>query len=150
MKIWIDADACPKAVKEILFRAAVRTETFLVLVANSPIKTQPSPFISFIQVSSGFDGADNYIVQQMEEGDLVITADIPLADQVITQKGYVISPRGEKLTKNNIKQRLTMRNFMEEMRSSGESIGGPKPFSNSDKQAFGNALDQFLASTQRS
>jgi len=144
MRIWVDADACPKPVKETLFRAANRVRVHLILVANAPLKVLASPFINAVQVPKGFDVADNYIVQQMTAEELIITADIPLAAEVIAKDGYVISPRGEKLTKNNIQQRLTMRNFLEEMRSSGEQTGGPKPFSHSDRQAFANALDQFL------
>lgn len=144
MKIWVDADASPNPIKDILFRAAVRTQTHIVLVANAAVKLAPSPFITSVQVSQGFDEADNYIVARVSQGDLVITADIPLAADVIEKGGYVISPHGEKYTKNNIQQRLTLRNFMEEMRNNGEQTGGPKPFSNADKQAFGNALDGFL------
>ena len=145
MKIWVDADACPKAMKEILYRAAERVEVPLVLVANQHLATPPSQWISSIQVSSGFDVADNYIVEQVEVDDLVITADIPLAAEVIAKDAHVINPRGERYTKNNIGQRLTMRNFMEEMRSSGEATGGPPPLNHQDRQAFANSLDRLLA-----
>lgn len=144
MKIWVDADACPKAVKEILFRAAHRREVSLTLVANQALSIMPSPFINAVQVPSGFDVADNYIAQNMKAGDLVITADIPLAAEVIERDGRAISPRGEKFTKNNIKQRLTMRNFMEDMRSAGQVTGGSPPLGQADKQAFANALDTLL------
>lgn len=145
VQIWVDADACPNPVKEILFRASSRVQIRITLVANAALKTPPSPLVTAIQVEQGFDVADNYIAQHVARGDLVITSDIPLAAEVIEKDGAVISPRGEKFTKNNIRQRLTMRDFMEEMRSSGEHIGGPKPFSHVDRQQFGNALDAWLA-----
>ncbi len=145
IRIWVDADACPVPVKEILFRASARVNIRVTLVANAPLKTPPSPLISAIQVAHGFDEADNYIVQNCSPGDLVISSDIPLAAEAIDAGAIVISPRGEKYSKNNIAQRLTMRNFMEEMRSSGEQIGGPKAFSPMDRQQFANALDTWLA-----
>ncbi len=148
--IWVDADACPNPIKEILFRAATRIKIPLTLVANAGLNTPPSEFIRSVQVPAGFDVADNYIVQEVSEGDLVITADIPLASEAIEKGAYVINVRGEKYTKNNIQQRLTMRNFMEEMRSTGEHMGGPKPFSHTDRQAFANALDSWLAKVKRS
>ncbi len=144
MSIRVDADACPKVIKEILFRAADRTATEVILVANSPLPTPPSPYIRSLQVEKGFDVADNTIVQQVEVGDLVITADIPLAAEVIEKGGVVLSPRGELLNKSNIKQRLGMRNFMEEMRSAGVDTGGPASFSQRDRQAFANQLDRWL------
>ena len=144
MKIWIDADACPNAVKEILFRAAQRTQTQVMLVANQPLKTPPSRYISSIQVPPGFDLADNEIVKRLSPNDLVITADIPLAAQVIEKQGHVINPRGERYTQENIQQRLTMRNFMDELRNSGVNTGGPPTLSQSDRQAFANQLDRFL------
>lgn len=145
----MDADACPVAIKEILFRAAERTATNVTLVANQYIKTPPSRFISSIQVSKGFDVADNEIVKRSEGGDLVITSDIPLADEVITKGCLVLSPRGELLTKANIKPRLNIRDFMETMRSSGIQTGGPSALSSRDKQAFGNHLDKWLMKKQR-
>lgn len=145
MQIWVDADACPVAIKEILFRAAQRTATPVILVANHFMRVPNSAYISFRQVEQGFDVADNYIVQQAQAGDLVITADIPLADEVISQGCLVLAPRGEELTKANIKARLNMRDFMETLRSSGMAKGGPPPLSGSEKQAFGNALDRWLA-----
>ncbi len=145
MKIWIDADACPGVIKEILYRACGRKQVELILVANQPLKVPPSPLIRTVQVPSGFDVADNYIVQNMSPGDLVITADIPLADEVIDAEGHAINPRGDFYTKENIKQRLTMRNFMEELRSTGQVSGGPPPLNHTDRQAFANALDRFLA-----
>lgn len=145
MKIWVDADACPNVVKEILFRAANRVGVAVTLVANQFIRVPPSPHIKSIQVESGFDVADNYIVQQAEPGDLIITADIPLADEVITKGAHALNPRGEMYTKDTIKQRLQMRDFMETMRSSGVQTGGPAPLSQADRQNFANKLDAFLA-----
>ena len=149
MKIWVDADACPVAIKEILFRAAERTAVFVTFVANQYIKTQPSKYIYTIQVKKGFDVADNEIVKQSELGDLVITNDIPLADEVITKGCLALSPRGELFTKENIKPRLNIRDFMETMRSSGIQIEGPSALSQSDKQAFANQLDKWLIKRQR-
>jgi len=145
MQIWIDADACPGVIKEILYRACGRKQVELILVANQPLKVPPSPLIRTVQVPAGFDVADNYIVQHMNPEDLVITADIPLADEVIDAEGHAINPRGEFYTKENIKQRLTMRNFMEELRSTGQISGGPPPLNHTDRQAFANSLDRFLA-----
>jgi len=144
MKIWVDADACPKVIKEILFRAAERVKVETTLVANQPIATPPSQIIKSRQVASGFDVADNYIVQQVESGDLVITADIPLADEVISKGGHALNPRGEFYTKENIKQRLNMRDFMETMRASGIQSGGPAALNQRDRQNFANQLDRFL------
>lgn len=143
--LWVDADACPKAIKEILYRVAVRVSKPLVLVANQALAVPKSPYIRAVQVSSGFDVADNYIVEHIEDGDILVSADIPLASEAIEKNAFVITPRGERYTKDNIQQRLTMRNFMEEMRSSGEQTGGPPPFSNTDKQQFANTLDRLLA-----
>lgn len=145
MTIWVDADACPGAIKEILFRAAQRTSTPLVLVANHALPTPPSPFISSVQVMSGYDVADNEIVRRVESGDLVITADIPLADEVIEKNAVALNPRGELLTRANIKARLNMRDFMDTMRSSGVQTGGPAPLSHADRQAFAAQLDRWLA-----
>jgi len=145
MTIWVDADACPGVVKEILFRAAERTETELVLVANQPMRTPPSKHIRSVQVASGFDVADNEIVQRLQPGDLVITADIPLAAEVIEAGGLALSPRGEAFTKDNIKGRLNIRDFLDTMRSSGIQTGGPATFNQSDRQAFANQLDRWLA-----
>lgn len=145
MHIWVDADACPNIVKDILFRAVQRTKTPLTLVANQYINKPKSPLIKSIQVSQGFDEADNYIVDNLVAGDLVISADIPLAADAIEKGAIVINPRGERYTPDNIRQRLTMRDFMEQMRSSGENIGGPAAYSQKDGQAFANALDRLLA-----
>jgi uncharacterized protein YaiI (UPF0178 family) len=145
MKIWVDADATPRPVKEILYKAAMRTEVTTTFVANQGLSVPNSPFLKTIQVPAGFDVADNYIVQQCEAGDLVITADIPLAAEVVDKEATAINPRGEKYTKNNIRQRLAMRDFMEEMRSAGQVTGGPKAYSQQDRQQFANTLDRLLA-----
>ena len=147
MKIWVDADACPGAIKEILFRAAKRTGTQLTLVANQPLRTPSSRFISAVQVAAGFDVADNEIVRRAEANDLVITSDIPLAAEVIAKDVRALSPRGEKFTKGNIGARLNMRDFLDTMRSSGEHTGGPAAFSNADKKQFADQLDRILANS---
>jgi len=143
--IWVDADACPGVIKEILFRAAERVKLPMTLVANQPLRTPPSKFIRSVRVAAGFDVADNYIVQQLQPGDLVITADIPLASEVIDEGGHALNPRGEFYTPENIRQRLNMRDFMEEMRSSGLVTGGPAALGQSERRAFANELDRFLA-----
>ncbi len=145
MHIWVDADACPGVIKEILFRAAQRTQIMTTLVANKMLRVPPSPYIRALQVPHGFDVADQHIVQQVQTGDLVITADIPLASQVIERGGHALNPRGEFYTTDNIQQRLTMRNFMEELRGSGVDISGPASFSNNDRQAFAAQLDRYLS-----
>lgn len=145
MKIWCDADACPVVIKDILFKAANRTKTELTLIANQHVSTPPSKFIKFLRVSHGFDVADNEIVKRLCAGDLVITSDIPLAAEVIEKGGLALSPRGELYTIENIKSRLTMRDFMDSLRSSGINTGGPPPLNQSDRQTFANHLDRFLA-----
>ncbi len=145
MKIWVDADACPVAIKEILYRVANRTQIELTLIANQMLRVPPSPWIKALQVPSGFDVADQRIVQEVAAGDLVVTADVPLAAQVIAKGAVVIDPRGELLDKGNIQERLTMRNFMETLRNSGVETGGPASLSAADRQAFANQLDRLLA-----
>jgi uncharacterized protein YaiI (UPF0178 family) len=145
MHIWVDADACPAVIKEILFRVAERTRLPLTLVANQWLKTPPYPSIKSVQVPKGFDVADNYIVDQAVAGDLVITADIPLAAGAIAKGALALNPRGELYTKENIQQTLDMRNFMETLRNSGVETGGPPAFSQADRQAFANQLDRLLA-----
>ncbi|WP_413437027.1 YaiI/YqxD family protein [Sulfuriferula sp. GW1] len=145
MHIWVDADACPGVIKDILFRAAERAQISMTLVANQLLRTPPSPYIRALQVPGGFDVADNEIVQRLQAGDLVITADIPLAADVIEKNGHALNPRGEFYSKETIQALLTMRNFMDELRGSGIQTGGPAVFSNSDRQAFANQLDKFLA-----
>ncbi len=148
MHIWCDADACPAVIRDILFKAARRTEIPLTLVANQPVNTPASPFIHSIRVSSGFDKADNEIVKRMNGGDLVITSDIPLAAEVIEKEGLALSPRGELYNKENIKSRLTMRDFMETLRSSGLQTGGPPPLNQTDRKKFANHLDRILAKSK--
>ncbi len=144
-QIWVDADACPKVVKEILFRAANRVGIALILVANQPLQVPKSRHIRTIQVGAGFDVADNYIVQQAQADDLVVTADIPLAAEVVAKGCLALNPRGELYTDENIRQRLNMRDFMDTLRSSGVHTGGPASLSQADRQAFANQLDRLLA-----
>lgn len=145
MHIWVDADACPKMIKDILYRAAVRTKTPMTLVANQPLYTPPSPFIKTKRVGAGFDVADQAIIEHAKKGDLVITADIPLADAVIDKGCIALDPRGELYTKHNIKQRLSMRNFNAELRGAGMITGGPSALGKKETLAFANCLDKFLA-----
>lgn len=145
MKIWVDADACPVAIKEILFRAAQRVEVPLTLVANQMLRVPPSPWIRALQVPSGFDVADQRIASEAGPGDVVITADVPLAAAVIAKGARVLEPRGELLDKSNIEARLSLRNFMESLRQGGVDTGGPPPLSNADKHAFAQQLDRLLA-----
>ena len=149
MQIWVDADACPVVVKEILYRAAERARIRLTLVANQPMQVPRSPWITTKRVAGGFDVADDYIAGQVEPGDLVITADIPLAAQVIDRGGAALNPRGERYTEENIRQRLGMRDFMDTLRSSGIQTGGPPPLNQSDRRNFANELDRFLAKAPR-
>jgi len=145
MHIWVDADACPKVIKEILFRAAERRQILLTLVANKLLYCPPSKVIRAMQVPAGFDVADKKIAELVENGDLVITADIPLAAQVIERGGHALNPRGEFYTKETIRERLSMRDFMDNLRGSGVDTGGPPSFSHADRQSFANQLDKFLA-----
>lgn len=145
MQIWVDADACPGVIKEILYRAATRKQVMLTLVANQALRTPASPYIKSLQVPSGFDVADNRIVELMEAGDLVITADIPLAASVIENGGHALNPRGTLYTQENIRETLSLRNFMADLRSSGVETGGPPIFNQRDRQAFANQLDRLLA-----
>lgn len=148
-KIWVDADACPVVIKEILFRAAQRTGTACTLIANQSIRIPKSPYLRMLQVSSGYDVADNEIVKRMDAGDLVITADIPLADEVIQKQGLALSPRGELYTEANIRARLNMRDFMDTLRASGVDTGGPPALSQADRQSFANHLDRWLAQQKK-
>ncbi|MFC6673823.1 YaiI/YqxD family protein [Marinobacterium aestuariivivens] len=145
MHIWVDADACPKVIKEILFRAAQRTGTRMTLVANQYMPTPPGSLIDAIQVSQGFDVADDTIVGRISAGDLVITADIPLAAEVIDKNALALNPRGELYTRENVRQRLSMRDFLDTLRSSGINTGGPAALTQNDRQAFANQLDRLLA-----
>jgi uncharacterized protein YaiI (UPF0178 family) len=149
MHIWVDADACPVVIKEILYRAAQRWQRSLTLVANQMLRTPPSPLIRSVQVPRGFDVADDYIVQHVAAGDLVITGDIPLAAQVLDRGAWVLSPRGERYTADTIRERLSLRDMMEELRSVGVDTGGPAAFSQADRRAFANALDRLMASSAR-
>jgi hypothetical protein len=144
MQIWVDADACPNTVKEILFRAAERRRIRITLVANHAVRTPPSPFVRAIRVPHGFDVADDKIAAELAPGDLVITADIPLAAEVIERGGHAINPRGELYTTDSIKERLAMRDAMDQLRSSGVMTGGPPTLNQRDRQAFANQLDRFL------
>jgi len=143
MKIWVDADACPVVIKEILFKAAARTETQLTLIANQSVHIPASRFISFVQVRSGFD-VDNEIVNRLDPGDLVITSDIPLAADVIEKGGHALSPRGELFTSENIKARLNIRDFMDTLRGSGINTGGPPALNRTDRKSFADHLDKLL------
>ena len=145
MKVWVDADACPVVIKEILFKAAERTGVHTTLVANQPIRIPVSSCIAFIQVGSGADVADREIVKRLDTGDLVITADIPLAADVIEKGGHSLNPRGELYTTDNIGSRLSMRDFMDNLRADGVETGGPPVLNKGDRQAFANQLDKFLS-----
>ncbi|WP_019212069.1 YaiI/YqxD family protein [Yersinia massiliensis] len=149
MQIWVDADACPNVIKEVLFRAADRTGMMVTLVANQPLKTPLSKFIRTLQVASGFDVADNEIVQRVEKDDLVITADIPLAAEVIEKGGIALNPRGERYTPDTIRERLNMRDFMDTMRASGIQTGGPNTLNQRDRQQFANELDKWLQQARK-
>ncbi len=142
--VWVDADACPNAIKEVLFRAAERRQIPLTLIANQYLRTPPSPFITSVQVEQGFDVADNAIVERLAAGDLVITQDIPLADEVIGKGGSALSPRGMLYTKENIKDHLSRRDMLDELRGSGMITGGPPALDRKDVQQFANSLDRFL------
>jgi uncharacterized protein YaiI (UPF0178 family) len=144
MHIWVDADACPLVIKEILFRAAERVRVPLTLVANKKLRTPPSPYLRSVQVAHGFDVADNYIVQQLSPDELVITADIPLAAEVIAKGGHALNPRGTFYTRDNISAYLVTRDLMDQLRGSGVVTGGPPALGQSERMAFANELDRFL------
>lgn len=150
IQIWVDADACPKVIKDVFFRAADRTAMPITLVANQPLKTPPSKFIRSLQVAAGFDVADNAIVHRCEKGDLVITADIPLAAQVIEKGAFALNPRGERYTPDTIRERLNMRDFIDTLRSSGIQTGGPNALNQRNRQQFANELDKWLQQVKRS
>ena len=149
MRIWVDADACPGEIKELLFRAAKRTETRVTLVANQPLQTPRSEFIDSLQVPAGANVADRRIVELLEPGDLVITADIPLAADVVAGGGQALNPRGELYTDANVGERLAVRNMLDEMRGGGQITGGPANFNAKDRQTFANQLDRWLTSAKR-
>jgi len=144
MKIWVDADACPGVIKDILFKAAKRTKVLTTLVANQFMRIPPSPYIKLLRVTPGFDVADDEIVKRVNPGDLVITSDIPLAAEVIEKGGLALNPRGELYSANDIKARLNMRDFMDTMRSSGIHTGGPPVLNQTDRRDFANNLDKLL------
>lgn len=144
-QIWVDGDACPAAIKEILFRAAERAQIQVTLVANQWLRTPPSRFIRALQVQGGYDVADSAIVERLQAGDFVVTQDIPLAARVIEKGGIAVNPRGERYTPDTIAERLSMRNFMEELRGAGVQTGGPSSFHARDRQAFASQLDRWLA-----
>jgi uncharacterized protein YaiI (UPF0178 family) len=146
MQIWVDADACPQVIKDILFRAAERAQVVTTLVSNMALSRTPtSPYIRTIRVAKGFDGADQRIVQEVQPGDLVITADLPLAAEVVARGAQALDPRGELYSEDNVRERLAVRNLMQELRSGGELVGGPAPLRLSNRQLFANQLDRFLA-----
>ena len=149
MQIWVDADACPTVIKEILFRAADRARIDVTLVANQPMRRAVSPFVHFIQVPAGFNVADARIVELMQKGDLVITADVPLAASVIEKGGTALDPRGTLYTSENVRERLSLRNFMDELRGSGVDTGGPATLSQRERQLFANQLDTWLSRVPR-
>lgn len=144
MRIWVDADACPQVIKEILFRAAERAQVLTTLVANTPLRTPPSDFIRTVRVAHGFDVADQRIVQQVQRGDLVITADIPLAAEIIARGAHALDPRGELYSEDNVRERLAIRNLMQDLRSMGTLIEGPAPFGPRERRLFANHLDRLL------
>lgn len=144
MAIWVDADACPVVIKEVLYRAADRTQTLITFVANQPLRVPPSPFLRTLRVAAGFDVADNEIVKRAEKGDLVITGDIPLAAEVLEKGAAALNPRGERYSPATIRERLTMRDFMDTLRASGIQSGGPAALSPRDRQQFANELDKWL------
>lgn len=148
MRIWVDADACPVVIKEILYRAAIRVGVELILVANKLLKIPLSPLIRCVRVPSGFDAADRYIASAVERGDLVITADVPLAAQVVDNEGIALNPRGELYTADNVREHLARRDLMDELRGLGLAGGGPAPFNAADKQAFASKLDTVLTRAQ--
>jgi len=145
VQIWVDADACPQVIKEILFRAADRAQIVTTLVANMLLRVPSSPFIKSVRVAKGFNVADHQIVEQIQPGDLVITADIPLAAEVIARGAHALDPRGELYSEDNVRERLAIRNLMQDLRSQGALIGGPAPLGPSDRQRFANHLDRLLA-----
>jgi uncharacterized protein len=144
VQIWVDADACPQVIKQIVFRAAERAQVLTTLVANTPLRTPSSSFIRSVRVAHGFDVADHWIMGQIKPGDLVITADIPLAAEVIARGAHALDPRGDLYSEDNVRERLAVRNLLQELRSTGEVLGGPAPFGHADRQRFANHLDRLL------
>ena len=149
MNVWVDADACPKEIKDLLYRAAKRTQVKVTLVANQQMRTPKSEYVDSIVVQAGMNVADRRIVEVVEPGDLVITADIPLAADVVAKGGQALNPRGELYTDSNVGDRLAVRNMLDELRGGGQITGGPSSFNAKDKQAFANQLDRILAKASR-
>lgn len=149
LTLWVDADACPAVIKDILYRAAERVRTMLILVSNQPLRVPASPWIRVVQVPRGFDVADDHIAARVRPGDLVVTADIPLAAAVVERGAAALNPRGELYTTANVRELLDLRNFGETLRASGIETAGPRPFSHADRQSFANRLDRFLAEKDR-
>ena len=149
MNIWVDADACPAVIKDILYRAAERLKIQMTLVANKALRTPPSPYIKALQVPRGIDVADSHIVKEVAPGDLVITADIPLASDVIAKGARALNPRGELYSPENIQERLALRNYLDELRGTGERTGGPAALDNTDRKRFADQLDKLLSRIQR-
>lgn len=149
MPVWVDADACPKVIKEVLYRAAEREQIKVTLVANQALSVPPSRFLQMLRVPAGFDVADNEIVRRVEPGDLVVTADIPLAAEVMEKGAIALNPRGERYSEATIRERLTMRDFMDTLRASGVQTGGPATLSQRDRQQFANELDKWLQAQRR-
>ena len=149
MHIWVDADACPAVIKDILYRAAERLKIQITLVANKPLRTPPSLYVKALQVPRGIDVADSHIVKELAPGDLVITADIPLASDVIAKGGIALNPRGELYSPENIQERLALRNYLDELRGTGERTGGPAALDNTDRKRFADQLDKLLSRIQR-
>jgi uncharacterized protein YaiI (UPF0178 family) len=148
VQIWVDADACPQVIKQIVFRAAERAQVLTTLVANTSLRTPSSSFIRSVRVGHGFDVADHWIVRQVQPGDLVITADIPLAAEAIARGAHALDPRGDLYSEDNVRERLAVRNLLQELRSTGEILGGPAPFGQADRQRFANHLDRLLTRRQ--
>ena len=149
MRIWVDADACPAVIKDILYRAAERLKIEMTLVANKALRTPPSQYITALQVPRGIDVADSHIVKELAPGDLVITADIPLASDVIARGARALNPRGELYSPENIQERLALRNYLDELRGTGERTGGPAALDNTDRKRFADQLDKLLSRIQR-
>ena len=149
MRIWVDADACPAVIKDILYRAAERLKIEMTLVANKALRTPPSPYVKALQVPRGIDVADSHIVKEVAPGDLVITADIPLASDVIAKGARALNPRGELYSPENIQERLALRNYLDELRGTGERTGGPAALDNTDRKRFADQLDKLLSRIQR-
>lgn len=149
MKIWVDADACPRMIKEVIFKVSARLKLNVILVANNQMNYPASELVSFIKVDQGADKADLYITENVENDDVVITADIPLASNVVQKNAYAINPRGEIYTRENVSERLSVRDFMQDLRDNGMSTEGPRPFDQKDKQNFNNAFDRLLTSLKK-